>query len=265
MKTNILLLTLLVTTLIGCSDGTLISPQLIGKLKGTVVLYDTHGNRVSDRSGVLIQAEGTKFSTTTDANGNWVLDIPTQTHSLAFTKDDYAPYKNTSYSFVGGGTVLYPDTVYLSQVLPYTVVIDSVYAAYNDSPYTWGEDLGYVTGHITGADIADIDKLNVAVYISTAPNLYIHDTVTTLGGVAINTKSFSDAVSMTAEGSRILFSARGWQICGPDGWIQHGRKVYLQAKAYTNNSAKGYLDVNSGKWIEPDTGRLSNVVEVVIP
>jgi hypothetical protein len=266
MKTNILLLTLLVAMLTGCSDDTPSSQQLTGKLKGTVVLYDTHGNRVADRSGVLIQAEGTSYSTRTDAGGNWTLDnIPTQTYSLEFTKDGYAPYKNTSYSFVGGGTVLYRDTVYLSQLMPYTVVIDSVYAAYNDWPYYTYEDLGYVSGHITGADIADIDKLNVAVYISTTPTVYIPDVTTTLGGALINTTSLSDGVSLTASGSTILFSARGWQICGPEGWIQHGRKVYLQAKAYTKNSARGYLDVNSGKWIEPDTGRLSNVVEVVIP
>jgi len=271
MKTNILILTLLVAVLTGCTDETLISPQLMGKLKGTVVLYDTHGNRVADRSDVLIHPEGSIYSTRTDANGNWTFDnIPTQTYSLEFSKSGYTTIKNTSYSFVGGGTVIYPDTVYLSQLVPYTVVIDSVIAVYNDPPYNFNEDLGYIRGHISGADLADTNSMIVDVLISTlpAPEGFDHNTI--IGGFRIEKHSPSEDVSLTREGSDIIFRAKNWQICGPNGWIQHSRKVYLRARAVNFNllnqyGTQTYLDVNSGKWIEPDTGRLSNVVEVVIP
>lgn len=265
MKTNILLLTLLVAALTSCNNDTPSSQQTTGTITGNVVLYDTHANLVADRSNVLVQAEGTSYSTHTDASGNWTLTVPDGEYSVAFTKDTYATYKNTSFTFTGGDTAFIPKPVYLSQLLPYTVVIDSVYAAYNDAPYTTGEDLGYVTGHITGADIADIDKLKVAVYISTTDTVYVPDTTTTLGGALIYKASPSGDVSLTASGSKILFSARGWQVCGPDGWIQHGRKVYLQAIAYTDHSARMYFNKDSNKWIQPDTGRLSNVVEVVVP
>jgi hypothetical protein len=92
----------------GCKTSTTTSPEVTGDLKGTVSLYDSHFNLVSDKSGVLVQAEGTSFSGISDTGGNWIIhDLPTRTYSLSFSKSGYGTMKNTSFSFVGGGTVLY--------------------------------------------------------------------------------------------------------------------------------------------------------------
>ncbi|HET9137617.1 MAG TPA: carboxypeptidase-like regulatory domain-containing protein, partial [Candidatus Kapabacteria bacterium] len=120
----------------GCNTASTNSPQSAstGELKGIVGLYDTHGNKITDRSGVVVKAEGTSITATSDASGHWVLhDLPTQTYELTFSKDGYSTMKNTSYSFVGGGTVLYRDTVYLCQPVDFTITLDSASITYNTS------------------------------------------------------------------------------------------------------------------------------------
>ncbi len=98
----------------GCSDSatttsttsTFDGSKLTGDLVGSVTLTDHRGRNIIDKSGVLVQCEGSSYSTLTDANGNWTLhDLPTRTYSISFSNDGFYTWKNPSYSFTGGGIV----------------------------------------------------------------------------------------------------------------------------------------------------------------
>src|SRR6266542_3964857 len=84
----------------GCKNSQPSASLPTGDLKGTVSLIDSHGREVADRSGVLIQAEGTSFQTISDNAVNWIIhDLPTQTYSISFSKSGYGTLKNTSYTY----------------------------------------------------------------------------------------------------------------------------------------------------------------------
>src|SRR5256885_16188600 len=102
MKIQAILSFAFLVFLFGCKNSTpAASQEVTGELKGTVGLYNAHGMEISDRSGVLIQAEGTNFSAISDSAGNWSIhDLPSQTYSISFSKNGFGTVKNTSFPFL---------------------------------------------------------------------------------------------------------------------------------------------------------------------
>jgi hypothetical protein len=248
----------------GCKSSTPTTPLQTGDLTGTVGLYDSHGKEVTDRTGVTIQAEGTTFSGVSDAAGNWVIhDLPTQTYSISFSKNGYGTVKNTSFSYIGGGTVSYGSRVNLYQPVAYTIILDSASAStdslnYNNFAYN---NFGYVSGHITGAS-ADSAIIQAYVFFGTTPTITFGDTSTWLGGMLWNN---SRPIPLVKKGNDFYFTSKNWEVCGPNGWVQSGKKVYLQGFATTTKYSPAYFDVITGKWIYPNPPPSSNILSVKIP
>lgn len=127
MKTPILLIVLATIFLSSCKDNTVATGDKIGNLEGQVdYLYNIDNAKLSDRSGITVSAEGTAFSGVTDSAGYWkIKDLPEGTYSINFSKPGFDTYKNTSFQFVGGGTLWF-GRIAMGQPPAYTVTIDSI-------------------------------------------------------------------------------------------------------------------------------------------
>lgn len=96
-------------------------PVLTGDLIGFAVLTDLNGTQLTDRSGVTVTAEGTNVSDVSDSSGRWVLvNLPTGTYTIAYSKTGYGTRKLMGYQFVGGGETLF-GTTSLYQIPGFTV------------------------------------------------------------------------------------------------------------------------------------------------
>jgi hypothetical protein len=114
MRMEILSVLVLLLVAAGCSDSNNSATtssggnELTGDLIGKVTLYDYNGIVLANKSGALVQIEGTSYSAVTDSNGDWLIhNLPTRTYSLSISKDGYLPYHDYSYAFLGGGTTRY--------------------------------------------------------------------------------------------------------------------------------------------------------------
>ncbi len=244
---------------IGCKNSTPTTPLQTGDLQGTVGLYDSHGNEVPDRSGVTALAEGTSLSGISDTAGNWVIhNLPTQTYSISFSKNGYGTVKNTSYSYIGGGTVSYGARVYLYQPVGFTIVLDSVSATSDTSDY---QHFGYLSGHISGAS-ADSAIVQAYVFFGVTPIITYGDTTTWLGGLLWNN---SRPIPLIRKGNDFYFTSTNWEACGPNGWIKSGTTIYLQGFATSTKYSPRYYDVITGKWIYPNPPPSSNILSAKIP
>jgi hypothetical protein len=100
-------LLLVLVILIGCKDddtSLTANASLKGNIVGYVITYDSTGSN-TDKSGVKISIDGTKYSAISDTSGRWEMkDVPPGTYNISFTKDSYAMQKNIVYRFVGNGT-----------------------------------------------------------------------------------------------------------------------------------------------------------------
>lgn len=101
------LLFLLISLGAGCKDQIVTSPPvpLFGDMQGGVQLYDTLFQEVlHNHAGVLVNLEGTDFSTITDSNGSWIIhNIPSGTYTIVYTKNNFALAKNLNHQFIGNG------------------------------------------------------------------------------------------------------------------------------------------------------------------
>lgn len=261
MKIQTLLSLAFIVVMFGCKNSAPVTPQgATGDLKGTVGLYDSHGNQLADKSGVMVQAEGTSLSAISDTAGNWIIqNLPTQTYTISFSKSGYGTVKNTSFPFIGGGTVLYGNRVYLYQPVTFTISLDSV-SAVSDTSDTYYH-YGYLAGHISGAELADSSIIQAYVIYGLSPNLDLHDTSTYLGGLLFN----NERLTLHKRGSNLVFQSSDWEICAGKGWAKSGMKVYMQALAGTSQYSPSYYDIKTDKWIDPNPLPSSNVVMVKIP
>jgi len=77
---------------------------LTGNISGFAALIGEGGYNIANRSGVVVNADGTAISDTTDSTGHWILqNMKTGIYTLNFTKDGYGPMRFLSIQFVGGG------------------------------------------------------------------------------------------------------------------------------------------------------------------
>jgi hypothetical protein len=260
MKLLIFFSFLFLISVFGCKNSQPTTPLQTGDLKGTVGLIDLHGNEISDRSGVFVQVEGTGFSALSDSAGNWIIhNLPTQTYSVSFSKTNYGTVRNTSFSYIGGGTVSYGARVYLYQPVNFTITLDSVSAVF-DSPDHWN-NYGYLSGHISGA-VLDSAIVQAYVFFGTSPNITFGDTSTWFGGLLWDN---SRPIPLIKKGKDFFFETKNWEICGPEGWQKSGMTIYLQGFAMTMKYSPKYYDVMTDKWIYPNPPPSSNIMSVKIP
>lgn len=247
--------------MIGCKSTSTNAPQgATGNLQGTVGLYDAHGKLIADKSGVLIQAEGTSFSALSDTGGNWnIPNLPAQKYSISFSKSGYGTVKNTSYNFAGGDTVLYGSRVYLYQPIAFSIVIDSV-SAVSDTTHQI-DNYGYIRGHIEGADLADSTIIQAYVFFGRTPTINIGDTSTYIAGLLWNN---ARPIPLTKRGSLLTFEGYNWEACEPNGWAKKDLTVYLKAFALTSYYSPRYYDSVASKWIYPNPPPASAVKTIVI-
>ncbi|HET9135617.1 MAG TPA: carboxypeptidase-like regulatory domain-containing protein [Candidatus Kapabacteria bacterium] len=138
---------------LGCSDSNGSNDNgnsdLTGDLTGKITLTDYRGYAKADKSGVLVQLDGTSYSAISDTGGAWTIhNLPSKTYSLTFSKTGYSTWKDRSYSFTGGGVVRYhyiniinrniiTDFIVPMAELPlYSIVIDALLlpkVVYSDS------------------------------------------------------------------------------------------------------------------------------------
>jgi hypothetical protein len=234
------------------------------ELRGTVRLRDTHGLPISNASGVLVTAEGSGLSATSDSNGNWVIpDLPASTYTLHFTKTDCGTYTNTAFTFDATAPTQYPDTVTLYQELKCRVVLDSVTAIY-DSVFSLLRDEGFESGRVLDVSLADSTAIQVIVLFSYSPTIPLHDTLHAIGGSRFTNPSVTE-YPLTREDDHLRFHYDQWEVCGPTGWMQHDRTVYLQAFVLPRSGEPFYLDPVNGTRVYPNKVPASNIVAVKIP
>src|ERR1043165_5836971 len=82
--------------------------KVTGNLIGKITLTDHTGKPIANKSGALVQIDGTSYSAVTDSNGDWEIhNLPSRTYSLSISKDGFVTFHDPSYAFLGGGTTRY--------------------------------------------------------------------------------------------------------------------------------------------------------------
>jgi len=247
----------------GC-ESELTSTQVTGDLKGSVVLYDAHNKPVPDKSGVRVQVEGTEFSTESDASGKWMIKgLPTRTYSLAFSKEGYGTMKNTSFSFVGGGLVNY-GTMDLVQPVTWSLVLDSVLPheenTVDSNGFIVAGKQGYIGGHFTNIDLADMYEVVVNVYIGTSPDIDPNNSLTYKEKILLYA---SGGGNINNIGSQLVFSTF-WQSYAT--YFKSKQMVYVMATGMNiRNDGAAYYDINTDKWISSNHPASTSVVSAIVP
>ncbi len=170
-------LLLLTAIAIGCSDSNTATnssgTDVTGDLAGKVRSYNYLGRFNTDNSGILVQCEGTPYSTLSDSAGNWIIhNLPTRTYSISFSKPDFYTWKTTSYTFVGGGIVRYKDAngkdyAQIGELPRFKLFLDGI-----TMPH--GNVYGNIYAH-TSNDAPDSVSLGLYILVGTNPNLNIND------------------------------------------------------------------------------------------
>jgi hypothetical protein len=127
MKALLFLLLLLAVS--SCKQTTTPAEIPTGTLKGNIVLVDYNDKPITNKSGVLVQLDGTSFSATTDAAGYWTIEnLPSRTYNLTFSKPGFSSIRGQE-AFLGGATVWYNDPsypIYIPQPSRDTVILDGI-------------------------------------------------------------------------------------------------------------------------------------------
>lgn len=176
--------TVLILSLAACEQ----SPQIVepptvttlsdNRLDGNVILLDSHGNPVTDRSGVEVIATntgGTSYYDTTDAVGIYHLeDLPAGVYTIVASHGDYDSLAGTSVSkynnlqYVGTG-VYNVNKLTLAQLPDQTIVSDiSVNVEWTFTPDSHDPSIIEDT---TGKVLVSMDWENIDLSIT--PRFYV--------------------------------------------------------------------------------------------
>ena len=245
MKTYLLTALICTAFLYGCKDSTTITNSgggtLVGDLKGRVYLMDQNGNPISNGRGVLVSCEGTSYSAITDSTGFWVIhDLPTRTYSIAYTKEGFDTIKNTSYTFVGGGTQWILQGIAIVQHPTFEVVLDAVAAKYkSDGRFDYYSLYGHTVDNWNGLVRIVISRIQpFTPYDNNNVNIYIHTIRLE------NDPSFIEKFS-------------------PDDYVSLHNFDTLYVTAYPASFANPYFDVQTGKYVYSGLGKQSNVLQII--
>ncbi|MDB5035797.1 MAG: Carboxypeptidase regulatory-like domain [Chlorobi bacterium] len=181
-----------------------------GTLGGRVGLMGENWKKgfsaTGDFSGITVAMQGTPYSTTTAANGTWsIKNLPQGTYILTMSKQGYMTYVDSSFQFVGGGTVTYDrmnNGYYLWRRPDYTVTSFSA---------SVDRDRNVIfTGAISSPPVNGISRDVTVFYSTTSP--------------ASRSASFgSDDVELPGPGAQINGSSHS-QLTLPSG-----TRVYMVA------------------------------------
>ncbi len=201
-----------------------------GDMWGYVRITDIDKLEVSDRSGVTVQLEGTSYSTTTDANGKWLLeDVAPGVYTVNYTSSGYSEIKQLNTQFVGNGDLFlgYTD---MYEIPSFTITDLAV----NYNPDT--EHYEFV-GHIS--ENIPVEKFRWATIVySTDPNSDFKATLQSIvGGLTIDTKTAGTKI--TGYVTQAILAGSG---VAPTTGIPSGTTIYF--KAYPLGSGyTTYFDV----------------------
>ena len=243
MKTYLLTALICATFLYGCKDSTTVNTSgtgsLVGDLKGRVYAYDQKAAHIPDASGFRVSIEGTNYSAITDSTGFWVIhNLPTRTYSIAFVKEGFDTMKNTSYTFVGGGTQ-WVEVTYVLQHPTTEVILDAAIIQYGDKKSI---DLYKIYGHAT-----DNSSAGVLVALSTTP-------------------------SFDPEEIGVTYYSRNTNIDSQLGFFQafegflfnnSSKSDTLYVTAYAMSLPQSYFDVQTGRYVQLGLGKQSNVLQII--
>lgn len=253
MKYLFIIVTITWVVLSGCdSNSSTLPDEATGTLRGKVGLYDIHGKKLTDASGVRVSIEGTNLITLSDTLGDWSLgEVPQRSVTINFSKEGYDAKKISAFKFVSVDSTC--DTVYLFKPLPYAVVIDTI-----SPPMISPIKVGYFAGHVVGAPLEDSTALQVLVAYGTSPAFKLFDTSTYLG-LMVFRNVFRH---LTKKDSVLTFEVMGWEEYGPyesrsRDWLSSGKKVYIQA--FTNY----YLGIHADIEGEPNNKSFPNAASPV--
>jgi len=145
MKTTTIAVALLAVLSLSCKQTVVVHDQpYLGEIRGRVIPLDVDWDSLpSLLGGTTVWLKDTKFSTTTDANGNWTLkEVPAGIYSLLFTRPGFDTsfyqdqYTANPYRFSGAGVDFLEDA-YFVRIPTDTLTLDS--AVLGDTNYGYGD------------------------------------------------------------------------------------------------------------------------------
>jgi hypothetical protein len=124
-RTNPLLLLTCAVLSFSNSCGSSNSPTISGSFAGTVALYDSTFEALSNFSSTNVVIDGTSFSTSTDPNGHWEINgVPQGLYDITASKSGYGTFHWYQQPMVGGVLDLKPAEI--ANMSTKTPVISSV-------------------------------------------------------------------------------------------------------------------------------------------
>lgn len=214
-----------------------------------IQLRDARYRSLEDKSGILVQCEGTSFSAITDSNGFWEINnLPTSTYSISFSKAGYSTFKNTSFQFIGGGIQQYKFSVILFQPITFSYTLDAL------TRPTLTNKSWYIFGH-TSDNAPDSVNINILYILSHSPTIEIEE-------AASSASAFTDYLNTKLSTHDTSFSLKTPIQSGLDQF-RYGDTVYVRAFPYLYTQS--YYDVVSKKSIITGYGPGSNVLSAIVP
>ena len=264
---TIILLLIATTAACGCSDSTTSGTNsLTDELDGYVTLYDSYGNQQLDPSGVKVECEGTSFSSISDNNGYWsIKNLPSRTYSLQFSKPGYGTMKNTSYSFLGGGTVIFDGGTPMTLMQPpsYDVSLDAVIAPsywYDDSSKTTYFADGSLYFHLAPPPHNYHEDFGILIVHGKNPAIDIEKPETYVG---IIDDSYYKELTLTDSN----LSATATLVSGKFSSYHIGETVYFRAYSFTPVNYRyplSYYDAAARRTVYSPYGKASKILSGVI-
>lgn len=223
-----------------------------GDFRGAVTLYDSVGNLLQDKSGVLVELVGTQYSTTTDSAGLWVFhNLPTRTYALRFSKASFVT-RNDQFTYVGGGTVWYSSPVgylVLRQPPVFHFVFDAVVAPDSTN--------GKFYFHMSGTPPSN-GVYGVVLVATITPGPSLDDS-------SIRVSTAHSRNTLVQEGTSNSFSMTNDVRSAISYYYGHNVTVYFRLFPYIGYSAEFDVDpvTQQERYVNCGTG--SNVLSVVVP
>lgn len=244
--------------LFGCTRNTLESDnatlQLTGTLRGSVELHNLNDSLSKHLEGVRIEIEGTNFSALTDTLGNWeIQNLPTRTYSISFSKISYSTWKNTAYSFLGGGVVPFNSlekSIILVEIPTYKVYLDSIKMPTSSNS---GEVYCHTDKYTSSSE-------PTVVYIASKEKKLLDNPPRTLK----TNNSFSNTERFHKDSIYYLSIPVYYnEARGLLNGFNHGDTIYV--RAYPFHFSETYYDINARNTVIPGCGEGSNTLTAMVP
>lgn len=117
MRKFLWLLPIIISSLFFGCDEDEIGLNLTGGIKGNVNAYNLHFDEDNDSILVTIKGSDPLIAGYTDSLGNYeIIDIPSGTYNIIFTKDGYGETQIQGVQIVGGGEAIEQEQVIISEI-----------------------------------------------------------------------------------------------------------------------------------------------------